>query len=184
MLHSTILKAWFDYCTNVLPGEWTVAFAEEVSGADGVRPPKPYITLKIISGPRKLTVDDNLRNKESTDEFYLIGQRGYTLSIKSFGTDYVDGLEKVSTLLEDPVNWEQLKADADISIVDGGSVSDISAKLETGFEKRATLDIIFNSSNNIITSIGPIESVEVSGAIKSEDSSKTVNTNMPIITKE
>ena len=78
MIHSTILKAWFDYCTNVLPGEWTVAFAEEVSGADGVRPPKPYITLKIISGPRKLTVDDNLRNKESTDEFYLIGQRGYT----------------------------------------------------------------------------------------------------------
>jgi len=181
MLHSDILKAWFDYCTNVLPVEYTVAFAEEISGADGPRPEKPYISLKIISGPRKLAIDDDLRNKELTDEFYLVGQRGYTLSIKSFGVEYIDALEKISTLLGDPDNWEQLNIDADIAIVDQGDVLDISAKLETGFEKRASLDIIFNSSNNIITSVGPITSVEVSGAIKNEDSSKTVNTNMPII---
>lgn len=181
--HNTILKSWFDYCKKVLSEEWTVTFEEETFNSDGARPPKPYVTLKIISGPRKLALDDNLVNT-SGNKFELVGQRGYTLSIKSYGTDYIDGLEDLSTCLDDPDNWEKLKSDADIAIVDRGDVSDISAKLETGFERRATLDIIFNSSNNKLTNIGPIEGVEVSGSIKNEDGTKTVNTNMPIITKE
>lgn len=181
MNHEKILKAWFDYCRNVLTPEWTVTFAEEISNADAVRPPKPYITIKIISGPRKMALDDNVTRKPGTDDYYLNGMRGYTLSIKSYGTGYFDALEDISTLLGDPDHGEQLKEDADIAIVDRGDVSDISAKLETGFERRATLDIIFNSSNNKLIGVKPIEKVEVKGTIKNEDSSKTVNTNMPTI---
>lgn len=179
MKHDKILNAWYNYCEKVLSSDWTIAFSEAISGANGERPPKPYVTLKIISGPRKLGLDDELR--QEGDKFYLVGQRAYTLSIKSFGTDFIDGLEDLSTCLDDPDYWEALKEEADIAVTDRGDVSDISAKLETGFEKRATLDIIFNSSNNKITNIGPIESVEVTGSLKNEDDSKTVNTNMPII---
>ena len=94
----------------------------------------------------------------------------------------MDALNDIETCLEEPDLWEQLKKDADISVQSTTGVSDISAKLETGFEKRATLDIIFNSSNNKVTNIGPIESVEVSGTL--DGGKEIINTNMPIITKE
>jgi len=179
MQRSVIEKAWFDYCENVLSEEWTVTFAESISGANGARPPKPYVSLKVISGPRRISIDDNHTFED--DQVHLVGQRGYTVSIKAYGQEYIDGLNDIETCVEDPEFWEQLKNDADISVQSTAGILDISSKLETGFEKRASLDIIFNSSNNKITNIGPIESVEVSGTM---ESSKTVNTNMPIITKE
>ena len=164
MQSSVIEQAWLDYCNTVLNSDpvpenniWTVTLAEASQGNGGPRPQKPYVTLKIISGPGRITIDDELRNKENTDEFYLVGQRSYTLSIKSYGAEYIDGLSDITTCFDDPDIVQQLKNDADISVTNKGTVSDISGVLETGYEKRGTLDIFFNSSNNKLTSIGPIE---------------------------
>lgn len=186
MEHDKIIQTWLDYCRKVLPEEWTVTRAESVSGKDGPRPPKPYLTLKIISGPRKLTLDDNVcfnGKSEGSRNFNLVGIRGYTLSIKSFGIDYIDALEDVSTCLDDPDLNTFLKQEADIAITNKGDVIDVSALLETGYERRGSLDIIFNSSKNKETSIGLIENVEVSGSISSNGNEDPIETSN-IINKE
>jgi hypothetical protein len=181
MKHETILKAWYDYCRKVLPDEWTVTFAEEVTGKDAPRPQKPYLTLKIISGPGLVTMDDQVINCKG-DAFSLVGQRKYTISVKAFGSGHIDALNDLSTLLDAPGYWDQLKEDADIAVTNKGEVTDVSGLLETGYERRASLDIFFNSSNNKTIDIGPIESVKVDGSLDSGN--KEINTNIPIITKE
>ena len=186
MKNNVIIQAWLDYCNQVLPDEWTVTRAEEVTGKDAPRPSGPYVTLKIISGPGKLTVDDELRFNGKTEgkrNFNLVGQRSYTISLKAFRSGHNDALEEISTCLEDPDLRHQLRSDACISITNRGNVIDISSVLDTGFEGRSSLDIFFNSVNNKETNVGLIEGAQVSGTMKTQDGNE-INTNMPPIIKE
>lgn len=179
MKRSVIMQAWIDHFRDALPEIWTITQEEEILNADSPRPPKPYITLKIISGPGRITIDDEMvLNKK--DKHTLVGQRSYTISAKAFGQDYMDGLNDASTVLDDPDFWENLRDKAQIAVTGRTSVIDISAKLETGFERRASLDIFFNSVNNKETNIGTIEKVVVSGQIETEGG-KIINTNLPQI---
>lgn len=186
MKASTIIQAWLDYCNQVLPDEWTVTRAEEVTGKDAPRPAGPYITLKIISGPRKLSLGDELRfnGKESGDRnFNLVGQRAYTLSIKSFRSGHADALEEISTCLDDPDFYQILKDKGCIAVTNRGDVIDITSPLDTGFEGRSSLDIFFNSSNNKETGVGLIEGVEIKGELETE-SGKIINQNIGNINQE
>lgn len=182
MKREKIIQAWIDFCNQVLPDEWTVTRAEEVTGKDAPRPQGPYLTLKIISGPRRLTLVDEMRfngKTEGNNNFDLVGQRAYTISIKAFRAGHGDALEEIATSLDDPDFCEILREKACIAVTNIGDVLDISAKLETGFEGRSSLDIFFNSVNNKETSIGLIEGVEVKGSLES-DTGKTINTNQTI----
>jgi len=178
---STIQKAWYDYLNSVLPEEVTVVFAEELENEGGPRPQKPYVTLKLISGPRHLTLDDEIRF--SGNNAALVGQRAYTLSVQSFGADHIDYLNDISTYLDDPNKFSKLKSDADIAVTNRGAVLDISQQIGTAFERRASLDIIFNSSNNKPIDIEVIENVSISGTLTTQDG-KEKTVNVPDIEKE
>jgi hypothetical protein len=183
MKFNQIIQAWIDYCNQVLPDEWTVTRAEEVTGKDAPRPQGPYITLKIISGPRKITMDDELRfngKSEGKNNFNLVGQRAYTLSVKSFRAGHNDALSDISTYLDDPDFCEILKEKACISVTNKGDVLDISGLIDTGFEGRSQLDIFFNSSNNRETRVGLIENVEIEGETRNEGFGNIINTNQTI----
>ena len=185
MKHETIIQAWIDYSKKVLSSDWTITRAEEVTGKDAPRPSGSYITIKTISGPRKLTLDDELRfngKSEGESNYNLVGQRAYTLSIKAFRAGHNDALQDLSTCLDDPDLCAFLKEKADIAITNKGDVIDISGVLETGFEGRSSLDIIFNSSNNKETNVGLIERIVVTGEITTE-SGKKINTNSGNINK-
>ena len=182
MKSNTIIQAWLDYCNQVLPDEWTVTRAEEVTGKDAPRPTGPYITIKIISGPRKITMDDEMRfngKSQGSKNFNLVGQRAYTLSVKAFRAGHNDALSDISTYLDDPDFCELLKEKACIAITNKGDVLDISGPIDTGFEGRSQLDIFFNSSNNKDTGIGLIEGVRIEGELET-DSGKIINTNVDI----
>lgn len=182
----TIIQAWIDFCRNALPAEWTVTRAEEVTGKDAPRPQGPYITLKIISGPRPITLDDYKvfnGQEEGNDNFDICGQRAYTLSINAFRSGNNDALSRILALLDVPQYYEQLKEDADIAVTNRGSVVDISSLLDTGFEGRSALDIEFNSSIKVSNiGVGLIESVQVEGELETEDG-RIINTS-DIINKE
>lgn len=185
MQYEQIIQAWVSYCDSVLNPdpqnkEWTVTIEEDAIGNGAIRPPKPYVSLKIISGPGKITIDDDLVFNKDDGQHYRCGQRAYTLSIKSFGVEFMDGLSDIANETENPDLIDQLISDAHISIIRTGTISDISAKLETGFEKRGTLDIEFLSSHNKIANIETIEKVEISGSLFDEQE----NENELIITNE
>lgn len=182
MKNKKILKAWFDYVNSVVPDNCIVTFAEELDGKGAPRPPLPYVTLKLVSGPGHLTLDDEYRINES-GKYSLVGQRSYSLSVQIYGSscdddfDHIDILSDISTYLDDLDKRDQLRADADIAVTSKGTAADISRLLGAGFERRGSLDIGFNSSNNKETNVGTIEHVEIIGTI---ESAQTITTNQII----
>lgn len=179
MNNETILQAWLSYCQAILGEDWTVTFAEQLGNSP--RPPKSYVTLKLINGPGRFHEDD-LRKDPADGNLYLVGQRNYTLSIQSYGPGHIDELENLSTSLDEPDNFYQLKDDANIAVTNRGNVLDVSTRLPNGYESHGSLDIVFNSSKNKVTGIEKIEGVEISGEVN--DEVKTVIETQQTINKE
>ncbi len=175
----SIEDAWFTFVDDNTPGGVTVIFAEEVTGSQAPRPQKPFITIKLLSGPTTKSMDD-LRFKndpgppeENNTIYTLAGLRQYTVSLQAFGIGSQDNLSLVQTLLEDPDERQKLKT-ADISIVNRGQVLDISEIVDVGFERRHVLDIIFNSSSNVDVAPGSIEKATISGKLKKADGTEII----------
>lgn len=173
---NTIEQAWFSYCDSNTPAEVTVVFSEEVSGSQGPRAPKPFITIKLLSGPTPKGSNDNLRFKddpgppeENNVTYELSGLRQHSVSLQAFGDGSQDNLAKLQTLFGSPAVVEFFKANGDIAIVSRGTVIDISAVIDVGFERRHSLDVIFNTSSNIDVVVGSIEKAEVGGTLKKAD---------------
>ncbi len=187
MTRKEIYQAWIDYCKLVLP-EWTITRAEQMTGKDGPRPDKPYLTLKIIAGPGRLAIDDNLIPIAGTDDsFNMTSLRSSTLSIRSFGRndyeEHIDALELLSTCLSDPDKNVPLKKDNKIGIGIRGPVVELNGLVETGYEHQGSVDIGFNSVHNKVANIGSIENVEVSGSISGNANDDPIETNS-VINKE
>lgn len=154
---------WRDWLVSQVDEDFTVVYAEALSGKDGPRPRAPYITVKIISGPRPRGFDE-LRRKANSDEFEVGGIRQYTLSLQAFGEGGYEALSELVTRMDDPYASIELKRI--VGIVDRGDVLDISALLEAGYERRCQLDVIFNSAKNLPSTIKPIEHASIGGTLK------------------
>src|SRR5690349_16416329 len=103
-----IHKAWYDFLKAQMPEEFTITFAEALSGKDGPRPKPPYATIKIISGPRSRGFDE-LRRKKDSDIFETGGIRQYTVSLQAFGMGGHDALSDLVTKMDDPYASIELK---------------------------------------------------------------------------
>jgi hypothetical protein len=95
------------------------------------------------------------------------------MNLISYGEGGVDALDLIQTLMDSPSIRTKFKSDADISIVNRGGITDISALLETGFEVRATLDVVFNKSVNVEIETGAIEGICIDGILDIEDQRQT-----------
>ena len=186
MDRETIIQAWVDYCKTVLSEEWTVTREEQDTGLDAPRPNGPYITLKIISGPMNKSIGRLTQfngNCEGHKNFNICDQVQYVMSVKSFRSGHAEALDDIKSGFLDPDIAEILKDKAKISVQNNPNILDISARLETGYEQRSQMDIVFNSVQNRETNIGLIETVTITGKIETE-SGKEITTNLPDITKE
>jgi hypothetical protein len=167
---AALLSAWFDFAENNTEDEVTVIYEE----SSGPRPPRPYVTLKIIAGPSEKAFDE-LRPipADPNKKFDLTGIRQYTVSMKAFGEAAHDILSDLQLCLEAPDSIEFFIRNEDIAVVSRGPVTDISALLETGFETRAVMDVIFNAVVSKVVDPSTIESTEISGTLENADGSDT-----------
>lgn len=179
MLQDNIKTAWFTFIKEVVSSEWAVTYADQKD--DAPRPPKPYLTIKIVSGPKAMMIRETKQFISGEDSAFLVGQRSYSLSIQAYGADFNESLGDIITCLDDP-DKRQILRDADIGGINKGGIIDISSRLPTGFESRASLDILFNSSNTKSTGIGSIETANITGEMETPGGT-IIETNQTI-TKE
>ena len=78
-----LVTVWVRYCNLVLGDGWVVTQSEAIVGKGAVRPKKPYLTLKIISGPNDYTIDDELI-VDSNGFQQIFSQKSFTISIQAF----------------------------------------------------------------------------------------------------
>ena len=179
---SVIETSLFDFVDKNTPNEVTVIFAEEVSGSQGPRPKKPFTTIKILSGPTTVSFSDNLRFKSDplgpndprtenspSPVYSLGGIRGYSVSLQAFGVGSQDNLQFLQDIMNSPEVVENFKLAGDIAIVSRGSIIDLSALIDTGYERRHSLDIVFNSASNVDVEAGAIEKAEIEGTLEKTD---------------
>ncbi len=178
----TVLQAWRKYCvqfTSAAIDDKKVIFSEEVTGSSGPRPGKPFITLKLLSGPSPKPSFDNLRFEgdkpaPALDLWSSGGQRQGVVSIQAFGLGSEDELASIQNFLDTFDGIQFFKNDGDIAIVSKGTILDISALVEVGFERRHVLDITFNHSSNVTSEAGAIEKTSISGKLKGIDGKEII----------
>ena len=167
-LQQKILTTWLRAIRQLLSdNSVTIIFAEQ----PGPRPEKPYISLKLLAGPSPLGSFDDFRRDETTqNRFVISGMRQYTLNIQVFGPDSLAIVDQVQTLMDSPNIFPLLRNDdVDLAVVERGGVDDISELLDTGYEARVSMDVVFNAAVNVVVDPGTIESVEWSGEIENGD---------------
>lgn len=163
-----LYQGWRSFIVQVLDDpDITVTFAEELSGRDAPRPQGQYLTINIISGPSSFSGYPDMFRTPGSDPatFSLRQMEQYTVSIQAFRSGSRALLEKIRRFLDSPIDREVLQA-ADIAIVDKGSVQNISVPLDVGFERRHQLDVIFNSSKVVETSLSSIDQATIEGTLK------------------
>lgn len=129
-----------------------------------VRPPRPYVGLKLISGPLKLGTDD-LR-QDNPGEFSVQGLRQFTLSVNAFGADSLALLSGLQTSTDKPTVIETLAADG-IGIVQAGQIQDLTTGLDNRFESRHQMDVtLYGKDIETDADVGTIEDVELTEQVQ------------------
>jgi len=130
------------------------------------RPPNPLVSINLITGPIKYGHDEIIRIDDTS--YKSDGHRKITASIKSYGVDYL----QVMTDLQASLNLLSVRdifRSKNISFLHADDIKDISAKIETGFENRAVLDVFFGLRTSLVEEVEYIESAEIDPTIENPE---------------
>jgi len=135
---------------------------------DGSIPSLPFCTLYVQ--PITFFGHDEFKNDDNGLVTYT-GQREFTLTVEYFGLGAMQNAHDLVESLE-MQNARDLLAESDLVFVDRASgVQDLSELVDTGFEERASIDLILRTAS-IRTQAGTIiDSSQTTGdLIKADDS--------------
>jgi hypothetical protein len=110
------------------------------------RPPKPYMSLQFITGPRKIGQDDEKVGLDG--KVFKKGIRELTLSVNFMGQDAFWELSKLQEAITLPTARQMLLEDNLVLIRDNG-VRDLTALMDNRFESRAQVDLDFRLTSEV-----------------------------------
>ena len=132
---------------------------------DARRPSVPYMTLNYLTGPVRIAQLDEERVQDD-GTIIMCATRNFTLSIKAYIGDVrakshpdfwrpIQSLSDLSGKLTTVAIRELFRKEG-LAIMNIEGIQDITELLETGYEPRANMDILFSYSEQITdTHIGP-----------------------------
>ncbi len=132
------------------------------------RPSTPYVSLNIVGGPVKQGGQQEVRFDDPT--FSVNALLALTVSVKAYGNQTNDPISILTNLQLSLGKLEVLESlrSGGIAVWNEGPISDISEVLETGFEERANMDVLFAASHSTVTDGGLIEKVDLSGEVEAD----------------
>lgn len=122
------------------------------------RPEIPYVSLYLLNFSQ--IGDDWVSPPDNIGETDIIGDREFTMTINAYGGDPFTVLENLRSSLQNQAILDTLRANG-IVFVQQLQINDISALLDTEFEARATMDILFRIAQDNSGDDGLIETVEI-----------------------
>lgn len=152
---NAIKTSFYQWATSVLPVGTPVIYLFE----NAPRPKDPYVTLHIQSFSQ-IGWDYVTPPLSSLGSNEILGDRELTLSIQAYGSDAMALLEILRISLQKDFVLDSLRSSG-VAFVDWGNVADITALVDSRFEKRAALDLFFRVGQSDTDNVGAIESVEL-----------------------
>ena len=150
----TAIIAWIETALSI------TAFWDK---QNALRPSLPYISVNIITGPKRDGTPE--RTYKELDTYTYIFRKIITLSIQSHSQS--NHLALLSTIIDSmtlPTQRATLRA-AGLSIYNDDDIdpTDISELIDTGFEKRGSIDVTMAYADEIDDSPGEIQTMQLVG---------------------
>lgn len=167
MTPTAIDNAWYGFVTGFSSASpLEVIFADQ----DAPRPPvKPFITIKVISGPSRIFQFDDFRRQIYSQNFEQGGSRQYTVSFNCYGVGAQDILGELQTLiLGEVANRFLYDRPEQIAITQVGNIQNLTDILEARREEHYQFDVLFTAlarveddTTTVIETAEVIEDVDI-----------------------
>ncbi len=160
---------------------WPIMWAEQNAPrpGDGVDITKSHITLRLGAGAR--VGQDFVDTPNVSGIANVIGNRDLTLSVQAFGPGARQELEDIRSSLSRPTIQDLLRA-GDIVYRDAFPVQNVAALLESSYEERASLDVLFGTHEELTDDLGYIDTVNGSGDLKDATGAVVQSTTFSVTT--
>lgn len=149
----TVKTNLYNWATSVSGGAPVIFYNE-----NSPRPALPYVTLYLQSLVQ--IGDDYVPRPDGLGDLTIVGDREFTLQIQSYGGDPITLLENMRSSLQKETVLATLRED-NIVFVQHNPINDITALLDTEFEPRASMDILFRIAQTDTDNHGLITTVEI-----------------------
>jgi uncharacterized RDD family membrane protein YckC len=150
IVFSTLKTSLYDWAVANVPAGMPVVYYFP----NAPRPTVDYVTL-LISSVSQIGWDYQPRPTNNPGDIEGIGDREFTLQVQAYGGDPLTVLENLRTSLQKPTVLDTLRADG-IVFVNWFTINDITDLVDSRFEQRATLDLLFRVSQQYLDSVGTI----------------------------
>lgn len=173
--HRDLEDALWDWASKSVPSGVQVIWDKP----NVQRPCEPYVTLNIVTVSVKTGQDswEPYHNESSNVSYWIGGQRKLLLSVIAYGPSAdkqsqgaAGACQIVTNLrdsLENPDTLGRLRSNG-IAVFNEPTVVDISTMLQTGFQDRSNMDVVFGYSFNQSYVIDDISKVKVDGEVEVE----------------
>lgn len=150
---TTVKTNLYTWASGVLTGIPVIFF-----NSNAPRPALPYVTLFLQSLVQ--IGDDYIPKPDNVGLSEIIGDREFTLNVQVFGGDPITILENLRSSLQKETVLNGLRAN-NIAFVQHFPINDITELLDSRFEPRASMDILFRIAQTDSENNGLIETVEI-----------------------
>lgn len=122
------------------------------------RPAQPYMTL-FLSSLNQIG-EDYTPESDVNGLVDMVGDREFTLQIQTYGGDCITRLENLRSSLQMQTVLDTLRANG-IVFVNHFGINDLTELLDSRFEKRGAMDVLFRIGQNYTDNLGLVETIEV-----------------------
>jgi len=141
-----------------------VCIKEEPNQSDAPRPDLPYFGYKITS-PGVPMGDANFQDSNGGQDFSYGTQMKMSVSFHCYALDQDEAYNKMM-LFQMALNTNPIQESfrrKGLAIWDWGTVADLSALLNTGYQGRTQFDVQFGYAANLISTVGTIDTIDITG---------------------
>lgn len=151
----TVKNNLYDWAVTVVPMGMPIIYWE----VNAPRPVIPYVTLQI-SQVTAVNQDYSAPDSDSSGNIFMKGDRQFTLAVQSYGGDSLTVMENLRTSLQKQTVLDTLRANG-IVFYQSLTINDITDLVDSKYESRSQLDILFGIGQVYADSPGFFDEIEV-----------------------
>lgn len=159
---ATVKTSLFAWVASVAPSGTPIIYWQQNSP----RPTVPYITL-FLSSVTAPNQDWTSFISSVSGVVNMQGDRQFTLEVQAYGSDPLTLMENIRTSLQKQTVLDGLRANG-IVFYSSLTINDITELVDSQFERRAQLDILFGIGQQYTDAPGFFDHVQIQEIISNE----------------
>ena len=159
---ATVKLNLVQWCTTVVPMGMPVILYEP----NALCPTVPYVTL-YLNSVTAVNQDWTAPDSDANGIVDMKGDRNFTLQVQAYGGDPLTVVENIRTSLQKQTVLDTLRANG-IAFYQSLTIADITELVDSQFERRAQLDILFGIAQIYTDAPGFFDEIEVQEIIENQ----------------